>query len=231
MKNIKILIVEDEVLTAEHIKDYLNSFGFREIYFADSKNTAFQAIDHIAPDLILLDLHLEDSRDGLDVAKYLDDKNAGPYIFITVNADILIVQEAIKTKAAGYITKPIKKTDLFANVQLALKTTIQPTITFLLVKEHNETLKINYDEILYLESNSNYIIIHTKSKKVITRHSLDWAETELEKSQFIRIHRSFIINFHAVEKLNVRCVYINNVEIPISRTYSARMSEYKRTRN
>lgn len=230
MKDIKILIVEDEVLIAEHIKDYLTGFGFSEIYLAHSKNAAFEAIEHLALDLILLDLHLQLPKDGLDIARYLDDKNACPYIFITANADILIVQEAIKTNASGYITKPIKKEDLFANVQLALKSTIQPTTAFLLVKENNETFNINYDEILFIESNSNYIIIHTKNKKVNTRQSLDWAESELSKSQFIRIHRSFIINLHAVEKMNVRCVYINNIELPISRTYHAKVSEYVRKR-
>lgn len=226
MKNIKILIIEDEVLIAEHIKDYLTGFGFGQIYLAHSKNTAIQAIEHIAPDLILLDLHLQAPKDGLDIAKYIDARENPPYIFITANADIFIVQEAIQTKAFGYITKPIKKVDLFANVQIALKSAIKPSTAFLMVKENNETVKLNYDDILYIESNSNYITIYTKNKKIITRQSLEWAELQLAKSQFIRIHRSFIINLHAVERMSAKSVYINQTEIPVSRTHSAKIGEY-----
>lgn len=226
MKSIKILIVEDEVLIAEHIKDYLTGFGFSQIFLAHSKNMAFQAIEHITPDLVLLDLHLQQPKEGLEIARHLDEKGNPPYIFITANADILVVQEAIQTKAAGYITKPIKKADLFANVQIALKTTMKPALAFIMVKENNENIKVNLDDILYIESNSNYITIVTKHKKIITRQSLEWAELELSKNQFIRVHRSYIINLNAIDKMNGKSLFINQFEIPISRTYSSKIGEY-----
>ncbi|MFZ6025183.1 MAG: LytR/AlgR family response regulator transcription factor [Bacteroidota bacterium] len=226
MKNIKILIVEDEVLIAEHIKDYLTGFGFSQLFMAHTRKTAIQTIEHIQPDLVLLDLHLEKSKDGIDIARYIDENQNIPYIFITANADILIVQEAIKTKAAGYITKPIKKTDFFASIQLALKPVIQSDSAYLMIKENNEIIKIKLDEILYIESNSNYIFVFTKTKKVVTRQSLEWAELQLPKNQFIRIHRSYIVNIQAVEKLSSKFVYINQVELPVSRTHSSKINEY-----
>src|SRR5450432_1106483 len=114
MSAAKILIVEDEVLIAEHIKDYLLSFGMKEVFLAHNKRLALQAFVHIKPDLVLLDLHLEQPLDGIELAKIIDETVQTPYIFITANADRLIIQEAVGTKAVAYITKPLKKSDLFA---------------------------------------------------------------------------------------------------------------------
>lgn len=226
MKNIKILIIEDEVLIAEHIKDYLTGFGFSQIFMVHLRKAGIEAIDYIQPDLILLDLHLEKPKDGIEIAKYIDEKYTSPYIFITANADILVVQEAIQTKATGYISKPIKKTELFASIQLALKPILKPQVAFLMVKENNETIKVMLDDILYLESSSNYIFIYTKVRKIVTRQSLEWAEFQLSRHQFMKVHRSFIINLFAIEKMTSKSVWIHQTEIPVSRTYSSKIHEF-----
>ena len=226
MKTIKILIVEDEILIAEHIKDYLLSFGFTHISMAHTKKTALEAINGIEIDLILLDLHLQQPKDGLAIARHIDETKKCPYIFITANADVLIIQEAIQVNASGYITKPVKKTDLFAAIQLALKTNVVPEYSVLIIKENNTTTRIPTDEILYIESNSNYIHIFTKKQKIITRQSLEWAEEHLPEHKFKRIHRSYIVNLMAIQKLSSRFVYINEVEIPISRTNAMKITEF-----
>ncbi len=231
MSAIKILIIEDEVLIAEHIKDYLVSFGFSQIYMAHTKKLAIQSIDYVKPDLILLDLHLQQPKDGLDIANLIDENGIPHYIFITANSDMLVIQEAIHTKASGYITKPLKKSDLFASIQIALKTNANPETSFLLIKENNTNVKLGFDDILYIEGNSNYINIFTKTQKVITRQSLDWAELELPENQFMRIHRSYIINIRAVKRTNSKSVFIEEIEIPISRANASKMSDYLKKKN
>ncbi len=226
MKNVKILIVEDEILIAEHIKDYLLSFGFSHISMAHTKKTALEAISFMEIDLILLDLHLQQPKDGLDIARHIDQTKKCPYIFITANADVLIIQEAIQVNASGYITKPVKKTDLFAAIQLSLKTNTTPEHSFLMIKENNTLTKIPTDEILYIESNSNYIHIITKKQKIVARQSLEWAEVNLPEHKFKRIHRSYIVNIMAIQKMNSRFVYINEVEIPISRSHAMKITEF-----
>lgn len=228
MSAVKILIIEDEVLIAEHIKDYLAGFGFSQVFLAHTKKMALQLIDHIAPDLILLDLHLQQPKDGLEIARTIDETGTPPYIFITANADMLIIQEATHTKAMGYITKPLKKSDLFASIQIALKSTANPETDFLLIKENNTNLKLNFDDILYIEGNSNYINIFTKTQKVITRQSLEWAELELPENLFMRVHRSYIVNLREVQRTNAKSVFIGEMEIPVSRANALKMSDYLR---
>ena len=228
MSNIKILIIEDEVLIAEHIKRYLLGFGFSEVFLAHTKKMAIELIDHVQPDLILLDLHLQQPKDGLDIACIIDERGGPPYIFITANADLLILQEAVHTKASSYLTKPLKKTDLFASIQIALKSKVKQETAFLLIKENNTNLKLGFDEILYIEGNSNYINIFTKTQKVVTRQSLEWAELELPENLFMRIHRSYIVNLLAVQRTNSKSVFIGEIEVPISRANVSKMSDYLR---
>jgi two-component system response regulator LytT len=226
MSNIKILVIEDEVLIAEHLKHYLVGFGFSEVFLTHTKKQAIQLLDHISPDLVLLDLHLQEPKDGMEIARIIDERGEPPYIFITANADLLVIQEAMHTKAVSYITKPVKKTDLFAAIQIALKSKAKPEASFLLIKESNSNLKLSFDDILYIEGNSNYINIFTKTQKVITRQSLEWAELELPEHLFMRIHRSYLVNLRAVQRTNAKSVFIGETEIPISRTNVAKMSDY-----
>ena len=222
----KILIVEDEVLIAEHIKDYLISFGMSEIYMAHNKNLAIQAIEHVKPDIVLLDMHLQHPLDGIEIANIIDQQGDPPYIFITANADMLIIQKAIHTKAAAYITKPLKKSDLFAAIQISLKAQSKPEEEILLIRESTTTIKISLSDILYVESNGNYINIHTKKQKLIARQSLEWAEEQLPGQQFMRIHRFYIINMSIVDKSTSKSVFIGDIELPISRTNATKMSDY-----
>jgi DNA-binding LytR/AlgR family response regulator len=226
MNTAKILIVEDEVLIAEDLKDHLLSFGLADIYMVHNKKNALQAIDHLRPNLVLLDLRLQLDTDGIDIAHIIDEKMDIPYIFITANADMLLIQKAVHTKAIAYITKPIKKSDLFAAIQMALKTVEIKEEKYLVVKDNYSNLRIPYSDIIYIESNGNYIDIHTKNKKLVCRQTLDWAEEQLPSHQFMRVHRSYIINIRQIERTTARSVFINKAEIPVSRTNLDKMARY-----
>lgn len=217
MSAVKILIVDDEVLIAELIKSYLAGFGYNHLFLAHTKKTAIQMIEHMNPDLVLLDLYLQQPKDGLEIANTIDEKGDIPYIFITANADMLIIQEAIHTKASGYITKPIKKTDLFAVIQIALNTIDSKEVKFLQVKDNGSVIRIPHADILFIESSGNYINIHTKTQKILSRQSLDWAQEQLPEQQFLRPHRSFIVNLSAVQRFTTRSLFIQKTEIPVSR--------------
>ncbi len=221
-----ILIVEDEVLIAEHIKDYLISFGWTQIYMAHNKKTALQIIDYLSPEIVLLDIHLAEPLDGLDIARYLDTKKNMHYIFITANSDLLIVKQATETFATAYITKPIKKADLFAAMEISLKSQIQKEETYFFVKENEANIRILLNDILYIEGSGNYIHIYTQEKKIISRQSLENVSDHLPEHQFIRAHRSYIINIHAVKSITSKSVTIGNIEIPVSRTHYSKISDF-----
>lgn len=226
MSPTKILVVEDEILIAEHIKDCLLQFGLKDIYMAHRRKNAAEALEQIKPGLVLLDIHLENPFDGIEIARIIDEQFNCPYIFISANSDLLVIQEAIKTKTAAYITKPIKKADLFAAIQIALKINPEAEERFLMVKDSYSVIKVLLSELLYIEGSGNYIHIVTKHKKIVSRQSLEWIEEQLSVHEFMRIHRSFIVNKHHIKKISTRSVWVGDIELPVSRTHLSKISDY-----
>lgn len=213
-----ILIVEDEVLIAEYIKDTLISLGFSQIELAHSRADGLQAIESNRPDLLLLDIRMEKELDGISIAEAVSKTSKIPFIFITAHSDKDIVQKALITQPQAYLTKPFKKADVFAAISLAL-TNIKSTggQQKFVFKDGYTTVSVPYEEILYIESEGNYITIVTEDRKYTLRQSLSWCLQSLPDSQFKRIHRSYIINIDKVEKSNARSVSIRNKVIPVSR--------------
>lgn len=219
MQNAKVLIVEDEVLIAEDIKDALLSFGIEKIELAHTKPDALMLINTFKPDLILLDIRMEGNTDGLDIANELKEKSGAPFVFITSHSDVEMIKETIKTNPAGYITKPFKKSDLFASVNLALKSKFTNTAT-IKIKDGNEYHLVNVPDILYIKSDGNYVELYLESKRRLTsRTKLETVQSELNNLNFIKIGKSFIVNLTKVESYNSKELIINGVAIPISRNY------------
>lgn len=226
MNTKKILIVEDEILIAEYIKTCLINLGLQQIYMTHNRKNAVEAVDYIKPDLTLLDIHLKNPYDGIEIAREMDEKFKLPYIFITANSDMLVMQKAISAKTAAYITKPIKKTDLLAAIQIALQTTIEQEQKYLVIKDNHTIVKVFFNDILYIESSGNYINLITLKGKIVLRQSLESIKVQLPEIDFIHIHRSFIINKKHIEKISPKTVSITGIPIPVSRGHHTKISEY-----
>jgi DNA-binding LytR/AlgR family response regulator len=216
--NASILIVEDEVLIAEYIKDTLISMGFSQIALAHSKADGLQAIESIKPDLLLLDIRMEGELDGISIAAIVSKTTRIPFIFITAHSDNDILQKALVTQPEAYLTKPFKKVDVFAAVTLALNNTPgkggPPKFVF---KDGYTTVTLCCEDLLYVESEGNYISVVTSDRTYTLRHSLEWCLQNLPANTFKRIHRSFIVNVEKIKKSNSRSVFIGKKEIPKSR--------------
>ena len=114
------------------------------------------------------------------------------------------------------ITKPLKKTDLLAAIQLASFRTKTQSI---LIKDGFEEIKLSLDDLLFIKSDGNYIDIYTNTRKISIRESLEKFYEKLDENQFLRIHRSIIINQNKISKKTATSVFINTTELPISRNY------------
>lgn len=112
----KILIIEDEVLIAEILKDYLLSFGYTKIEMAHDKQSGLQLLETFKPQLVLLDIRMENEKDGLEIGKWINLKYQTPFIYLTAHSDNMLIREIMQTQPAGYINKPIKKVDLLTNI-------------------------------------------------------------------------------------------------------------------
>jgi two-component system, LytTR family, response regulator LytT len=230
MRTTKILIVEDEILIAEDLKDALHSLGFSLVEMAHDKSSAFQAIERYNPDIILLDIRMENETDGLEIGKHISKNSGNPFIYITAHSDVAMVKEIIKTNPAAYITKPVKKSDLYASIGLALgKTKDASDLQTLKIKDGYSTLIIDISSILYVEAEGNYLNIFCDNKKYVSRQSLDSMIEEINTSSFYKIHRSYFVNTLKITKFSRKEVLINDVKLPVSRNVSQDFMTFMQT--
>ena len=111
-KSIKILIVEDEAITARAIESELKTMGYDSIFIATTYNKALSSVKTKKPDLILLDINLNDKHDGIDLANSKKVFKKIPIIYITANSDEHSIEEMIATQASAYLSKPLKYEEL-----------------------------------------------------------------------------------------------------------------------
>jgi two-component system, LytTR family, response regulator LytT len=217
LEHIKILIVEDEVLIAEDLKDILKTFGLKKIEMVHDKTSALENLRLNKPDIAILDIRMEKELDGLEIGEFIQNNYKLPFIFITAHSDIEMIKKIIKTKPVGYITKPFKKSDLFANINLAIEQLT--TNNKLFIKDGYSTHVININEIVYIESEGNYINIFTSSKKYLSRQNMESILLDIDSNDFLKIHRSYVVNLNKVKKYSSKEVIINEITLPISKTF------------
>ena len=232
MAVLKIGVVEDELVIARTILSVLDELGYAYCGPAINYTEALDMLDKDKPDLVLLDIQLAGRKDGFDVAEKLnelDDKV--PFIFLTANSDVETIDRAKKVKPHAYIVKPFTKEELYAAIEIAFsnftgkRTEVKPDTSvsaknFMFVKDGYVFRKIFFSELLYLESEANYVTLQlTSQKKVMVRSTINDFMEQLDPHQFIRIHRSFSVNINLIDDIFPSELSVQGFKLPIGKSY------------
>lgn len=218
----RVLIGEDDVLTAEYLKDIVESFGNEVVGIGHNKEDVIRMIDKYIPDLLLQDISMVQATDGIEVGRYVLENYSFPHIYITAHSDKNIVEKALVTKPVGYVIKPFIPMNVYSAIQIALDHfRDHHEQEILTIKDGYNLIKLPYYSIQYLKSDNVYIEIHTSKKVYIVRDSLEQIHLKLDQNLFLRTHRSYIVNRHHVENLGSNLMGIKGTTIPISRKYQA----------
>lgn len=209
----KILIVEDQVLIANHIKNILEDNGFLDIEMAFKIQQATEKLNSNASQLILLDINVEGQNSGIEWAE----KNVtdSKIIFITGQNELETLQKAMTVNPIAYLTKPVKEIDLIAAIEVAKKQIKNDSI---IIKDGFNDVKLKFDDILFIKSERNYIDIQTTTKKITIRNTLDSFLKELDPKTFCKTHRSYIVNTTKITQKSSNSIFIDTLELPLSRS-------------
>lgn len=120
MSEIRVLVVEDEPLIAEDIREYLTNADYRVVSVEHCKEGAFRALKNDTPDIALLDINLDHVLDGFEIAKHINENYQIPFLYLTSYSGKSVVTEAKHTKPMGYIVKPFDEGELYASIEVAL---------------------------------------------------------------------------------------------------------------
>jgi two-component system, LytTR family, response regulator len=223
MSKIKCIIIEDEPLAVKILADYVAQVPFLEL--RGSFKDAILATDYLRDhpvDLIFLDIHLPKLK-GMAFLKTLTHP---PAVIITTAYHQYAV-EGFDLNVTDYLLKPIEfERFLIAvnKIKTAQKETLKPAESqelkdYLFLNVEKKKVKILFSEIVYIESQREYIKIVTTKKAYVSKMSTHEMETLLPARLFKRIHRSFIVSLNKIEAYTAEEVEVNGISIPIGRGY------------
>jgi len=210
---IKILIVEDEVLIADYIKDILENNGSENISMAHSVKEARDKMRDWQPDIILMDINLEGNLEGISLSQEKNDD--AQIIFITGQTDSKTVEDALKISPQSYLTKPIREVDLLTAIKIIIN---KKQKQYVFVKDGYDDIKLKLNDIIYIQSDKNYLDIITTNSKFTIRNTLLEFCKQLPSS-FKQIHRSTFVNSDFIEKISSDEVFAKGYKLSLSRNY------------
>lgn len=232
MKKVSLLIVEDDFILAEDLKFILLGLGYEVCGRAANTREALTILEDHTPDLALLDIELKGGDDGIELAQIIKEQYKIPYIFLTSHTDIETLERAKGVHPYGYLVKPYEEKNILTTVEMALsnfdnearkKEEHAQEAGFVLnnslfVRTGGMLVKLRFSDILYLEADANYTNIFTKEKRFVLRAILKDLEQKLADYNFVRIHKSYLINLEAIDAIDSQEVHIGPKKIPISRS-------------
>ncbi|MBN1952616.1 MAG: response regulator [Bacteroidales bacterium] len=214
MESIKIIIIEDEELGRELIKNYLKDRDDIEI-IAECENgfEGIKAIQELKPDLVFLDIQMP-KLNGFEMIEILDER---PEIIFTTAYNQYAIQ-AFELNAIDYLLKPFLKNRLLEALEKAKKRLQTHTpqnesirklvqqpmdeiIERVVVKSNSRINVIPVEKIRYLEAQDDYVMIYTFEGKHLKQATMKYFEEHLDSNEFMRVHRSYIIRLDQVVQL------------------------------
>ena len=219
MSDKKILIVEDEQIIAENLRYILNEYNYNNVDVAIDDIEAHSLFQNTCYDLVLMDINLGDAStvDGIDLIKQLKKKYTFAFIYVTANADKKTVEKAKSTKPDGYIVKPFINVSIYANVEMAFNTLKEEAFFAHIQKGMQQ--KIPLATITHIKADGAYIHIHTKNDNTYFARKSLLEFKALHPDNFIRIHKSILINREYINAYTSQIVKINNLKLPLGRAY------------
>ena len=238
-KGIKILIVEDEIITATTLQQALDKASYQVVGIADEASSAMKLLESTKPDLVILDIKIIGEKDGIWIAEQINEKFKLPFIFLTSFADKLTVTRAVRTRPYGYLLKPFDGKDILEAVDIALqnfskneeakfpeaddvKKAAAEAMAIkdcIFIRQNNIYSKVNFKDILFIQADKNYVDVIVDAKKYAVRTTLKEMAGNLPPGQFMQVNRSCLVNLQKVEGYGREMVMIKQHELTLSENY------------
>ena len=220
----RIAICDDDKLLVHLLEQYISNWSFNKnlkietVTFSSAETFLFHWSPNEVFDLIFLDIQMG-SMTGVELAEVIRkiDQNIA-IVFVTGSREYIL--DGYNVEALNYLLKPISEVDCHKCLDKVYSRIEKTASLCLLVSIGATTRKIFYDEIYYLESYSHYIVAYTADGEVKFKKNIGLLEEELPETQFVRTHRSYIVNLQYIETIQKAMVILeNSMHIPISRNY------------
>lgn len=240
MSKTNILVVEDESIVSKDIQHSLHKLGYNVVGAASTGEKALELARSEHPDIVLMDIMLKGELNGIETAEIIKRELAVPVVFLTAYADESTLAKAKITEPYGYIIKPFKEIDLHTSIEMAIyKHNKEQVIIrerdllysivenkesasdFIFVKSNSRLVKLRTSDIYYIEALKDYVVIHTADTRYTIHSTMKDIESKMGSSEFIRVHRSFIVRLDKIASIEFPNLTLENDKkvIPIGGSY------------
>lgn len=216
MKDIKVLIMEDQVAEASYLRDTLLGFGYQVPAVASSLSEGLEYFTLYKPDISLVDIYLDGRPDGIVFAMKINESREAkkPFLYLTGSADSSTFTLAKNSKPSNYLLKPFNKPELQYAIELALERHQSEAIAqdvpnptnksqaSVFVKRGNTLVSVNYDDIKYIEVDGKYSKIMCYNQKFVVQQTLGDLQESLPTDRFFKIHRKYVINLKEITRID-----------------------------
>jgi two-component system LytT family response regulator len=236
---IKCIIVDDEQHAIDILMHYISQTPFLQLVGTSTNPIeGLQLLTEHQPDLVFLDIQMPELS-GMDFIKAINGK--AKVILTTAYSEFAL--EGFELDVVDYLLKPIRLPRFLTAVQKAVKdissennnheaVNTEGDYVFVKTESKGKLLKINLDEIDYIEAMKNYVAIYRNKQKTLVLTSMKDIEEKLPQRQFIRVHKSFIIPINRITGIEGNRLLLKDVtaEILIGESYKAELMEIIRTK-
>lgn len=225
---LKCIVVDDKPLAIDLLKDYISKIPFLEL--VKGTQNPLEALDLVMTgtiDLVFLDIQMPQLT-GVQFMKIAH----GKCKVILTTAYSKYAFEGFENDAIDYLLKPISFERFYKSVQKAQHNfdarqqepstkvlSLEKQKDFMFVKTEYKLVKINIDDILYVEGLQNYVSIYTKTEKIISLQNIKKTQTQLPKDAFLRVHKSYIVAVNKVSSIERGRILIAGIVIPLGSVY------------
>lgn len=238
---VNLLIVEDDIILANDIAIRLAVLNFHSIGIAPTVDKAIELLNKTqSVDIVLIDITLQGTRDGIELASIIKNEYNIPFIFLTSHMDEYTIERAKNVGVYAYILKPFNDRQVGIAIELALVNFSNQTANKNLFeskafsKKENQVIQINdslflkkddhfervvINEVMFLEADGNYTTIHTKTGRYLYSVVLKNIERKFPINQFLRVHRSYVVNINAISGFEGNLLFIEDHKIPVSKSH------------
>ncbi|WP_107039746.1 response regulator [Brumimicrobium mesophilum] len=243
MSKIKVLVVEDESIVSKDIQHSLKRLGYLISGASATGEKAVLLADSEQPDIVLMDIMLKGEMNGIEAAEIIKREHGIPVIFLTAYADEATIAKAKITEPFGYIIKPFKEIDLHTSIEMALYkhkkekevekerdllysiVESKSSNEFIFVKSNSRLVKLNTEEIFYVEALKDYVVINTIDDRYTIHSTMKDIDKKLGDKEFIRVHRSFIVRLDKIASIEYPNLQLENEKktIPIGGSYKDKL--------
>ena len=219
--SITCVIIEDLKVAADYINNCCKKSGLVEVRgIFPGVEPALKFLNEETVDLLFLDVEMPGAT-GFDL---LDNIAYHPSVILTTSKEEY-AYNAFQYKVSDFLKKPFTYQRFLEALDKVLEKESRKlateTVSHLFIKCEGKLIRLDYDDILFIESMGDYVRFVTNDKKYITHNTLKNLEEKISSDHFMKVHRSYIINLRKIDDIRENDLFIKGIEIPISKAHKA----------